>query len=584
MSKKKAFSGSTMTLKDFHGGSIPSDLPLPSAPGVIVRPSDRSGFDRQGGWGNRQDHHRLRPGSSGSTRNFDEKTPFFSHNTHIGRNFDEDERKPLDGVSAPRRTFSDESIQAPVTRVETRVSSRQVATGGGSHFPGSSTGSHGLRYNEPSHPGLNPPNSVGGSYPNAWTARKEAAAGVAVNEPVHSVWIGGSVPVSKFAQASALEKVSSGMWQTKLASLNQMESENVGHSEMPSGTMRGNEYYDASSARHAERSLTVEDGSRGYERVRSPVYPEEKDRGLVNYNDGVKMAPSIGSDLQQALAPEVSERPKLKLLPRTKPSENLEPPAVDRQVYQPQLHIESACVDSVSELHGNVAHSRPGSAGPESGNRAGERPKLNLKPRTQPIEQLEGISESERKALFGGARPRELVLKERGIDDLSVTEHDLGQPQNRVKFDASKTQTISAHATSIRYGGKVENPPLDHRIGKTNERRDDRVDVERGDAQRRNWRNDNRRNIRENEKPQQQGRPPSPETWRKLAEPPKQDPQGLRFGKAASALELAQAFSKSVSDPKAADRVSGQRGLPGRTQIPFSRLTGPSPRPQINGY
>lgn len=30
MAKKKA----TMTLKDFHGGSIPSDLPLPSAPGV----------------------------------------------------------------------------------------------------------------------------------------------------------------------------------------------------------------------------------------------------------------------------------------------------------------------------------------------------------------------------------------------------------------------------------------------------------------------------------------------------------------------------------------------------------------------
>ena len=36
MSKKKAFSGSTMTLKDFHGGSIPSDLPLPSAPGAYV--------------------------------------------------------------------------------------------------------------------------------------------------------------------------------------------------------------------------------------------------------------------------------------------------------------------------------------------------------------------------------------------------------------------------------------------------------------------------------------------------------------------------------------------------------------------
>jgi|UniRef100_A0A453BC36 hypothetical protein len=32
MSKKKAVT--TMTLKDFHGGSIPSELPLPSAPGV----------------------------------------------------------------------------------------------------------------------------------------------------------------------------------------------------------------------------------------------------------------------------------------------------------------------------------------------------------------------------------------------------------------------------------------------------------------------------------------------------------------------------------------------------------------------
>lgn len=35
MSKKKV-SGNTMTLKDFHGGSIPTDLPLPSAPGVYV--------------------------------------------------------------------------------------------------------------------------------------------------------------------------------------------------------------------------------------------------------------------------------------------------------------------------------------------------------------------------------------------------------------------------------------------------------------------------------------------------------------------------------------------------------------------
>ena len=76
----------------------------------VVRPSDRSGFDRHTSWGNptgRPDY-RSRPNSSPATRNFDDKTPFLAHTVHIGRNFDEDERKPLDGVSAPRRTVSDE--------------------------------------------------------------------------------------------------------------------------------------------------------------------------------------------------------------------------------------------------------------------------------------------------------------------------------------------------------------------------------------------------------------------------------------------------------------------------------------------
>lgn len=115
MSKKKAFSGNTMTLKDFHGGSIPTDLPLPSAPGVIVRPSDRSGYDRGTSWGNAMGRpdHRARPNSSPATRHFDNKTPFLTSSVHIGRNFDEDERTPLDGVSAPRRTISDESFWAP---------------------------------------------------------------------------------------------------------------------------------------------------------------------------------------------------------------------------------------------------------------------------------------------------------------------------------------------------------------------------------------------------------------------------------------------------------------------------------------
>ncbi|ONK74757.1 uncharacterized protein A4U43_C03F9840 [Asparagus officinalis] len=63
MSKKKSFSGSTMTLKDFHGGSIPSDLALPSAPGVSARPPVSVGPSRR--WGRVATHHRPRPGSAG---------------------------------------------------------------------------------------------------------------------------------------------------------------------------------------------------------------------------------------------------------------------------------------------------------------------------------------------------------------------------------------------------------------------------------------------------------------------------------------------------------------------------------------
>lgn len=136
----------------------------------------------------------------------------------------------------------------------------------------------------------------------------------------------------------------------------------------------------------------------------------------------------------------------------------------------------------------------------------------------------------------------------------------------------------------VRYNGKAENAPPDHRIAKNIDRRDHRGDVEKSDLQRKNWRSENRRSSRDLEKHQPPAvRAPSPETWRKPVEQPS-SPTGIRYRKAASAVELAQAFSKSVSDPKTADRLSGQRGLPGRGQIPFSRLTVPQSRPQINGY
>lgn len=104
MSKKKAFSGSTMTLKDFHGGSIPSPLQLPSAPGMTM---ERSGHDRpnSGGWmgsslnrgygGERGGF--LKQGSANGARSFEDKALYFPNPANIGRNYDEDERKPVDG-------------------------------------------------------------------------------------------------------------------------------------------------------------------------------------------------------------------------------------------------------------------------------------------------------------------------------------------------------------------------------------------------------------------------------------------------------------------------------------------------------
>lgn len=108
MSKKK-LQRAVMTLKDFHGGSIPSDLPLPSAPGMSV---ERSSFDRQGsgarmspvgrgysGGSERSSMNQNRQGlGSSGVRALEDKASLFPNPANIGRNYDEDERsKPVDG-------------------------------------------------------------------------------------------------------------------------------------------------------------------------------------------------------------------------------------------------------------------------------------------------------------------------------------------------------------------------------------------------------------------------------------------------------------------------------------------------------
>ncbi|XP_057764714.1 uncharacterized protein LOC130985657 [Salvia miltiorrhiza] len=629
MSKKKA----TMTLKDFHGGSIPSDLPLPSAPGVTVRPVDRGGFDRQMSWGNSagRSEHRLRPASAGSARTLDEKSPFLSHSSHIGLNFDEDERKPLDGVSGPRRTVADESFRAQPSRMAehktdnttpgARVGSSpsipvsQLSTGStGGSYAGRVVEVQNSKFNNQtlsgsrsygsSYPvvGGNAGQAVAGSHPNAWGIRKEASS---MKEPASAAW---SAPdaETKLAHASALEKVSSGRWSSK-QQINPRKDAAVHGLHETDGKFEYNssnayirktynrldvaadsDYQDIGLVMHAERSLTFGDGihsgvkevPQAYERTKSAIRMDSYEKNAAATANGFLSVQSslkpVGAEFQSTLSSESSERPKLKLLPRSKPLENIESPSEHKQRYEQtsdNLHMED-----IHEVKNAIV-----------GDRAPERPKLNLKPRSQTHEQLEGNTEVKRGTVFGEARPRELVLKARGVeDDLNNYE---GQPVLRVKEVSPKSDTFT-HGSSARYSEKSEGIPTDQRMGKYSNRRENQLDVERSDSHRRNrqneiWRNNKDAEKHRNQQPKQlQDRAPSPETWRKPIEHGKPAPTDapIRYGKAASAVELAQAFSKSVSDPTAADRLSGPRGIPGRNQMPFSRLTGPTPRPQINGY
>lgn len=296
----------------------------------IIRPSDRSGFDRQipaSAWGNpigRPDH-RLRPGSSGATRSFDEKAAFLSHPPHIGRNFDEDERKPFDGgvAAVSRRSVreDDGGVRPPSmgrSDPNPKPDSGKVAS---LAWSGSAPASQppvavvrGVAAANSQIPGGN---GGAGSAPNAWGMRRE------VVEPAPSLTLTGPSAVSKFAQASALEKISSGRWQSKpaLASVNHHvpDVEVISYSESEAGDVRfgcGDQFcgieYDGTRGRFGEG------GGRDFS------------DGSVFYSDGIR-PPSTegklgGSQLQSQLqAPlEASERPKLRLLPRSKPLESPE--------------------------------------------------------------------------------------------------------------------------------------------------------------------------------------------------------------------------------------------------------------------
>ncbi|WOL07646.1 hypothetical protein Cni_G16391 [Canna indica] len=602
MSKKK--SSLTMTLKDFHGGSIPSQLSLPSAPAssnASARPPDRPGA-----WGTataaatgRSDlhHHHLlrpRPGSAGaaSTRSLDDRPPvFLSHSTHIGRHFDEDERKPFDASSAPRRAPAPENaVRSPPPRSDSKrplsspvVPSPIILPAPVSAFP--------------------PPSTNLGPAPSAWGPRKEVGIdpqSLLPAQPAPTVW-----SASRLAQASAVEKVTSGRWQLRppeVEIIRSQESEELDRRFVE--TVRVVDGIDSNHERDKPRSVsypvTYAEGKERtllvsyMDRARSPVYPDMKEKNAAGFlNESVRPTSGEGkfdgTKLYQQVAVEVSERPKLKLLPRKK---TLESPDIqtwdlnDKQVYHAPASLVQ--VQNVHEMHGITNPPKLGSAGIDEGNQIVERPKLNLKPRTQPIDQSDGNADRERQSVFGGARPREQVLKERGID-IAPNDLDLTMLPNRTRNDLPRTDSKMEPNAIHHPGEKSERTLVGQGTGKDLERKAYRPDMEKLDMQRSSWRNDNRKNARENGKPLE---PPRADTdnWRKPVEQPKPDNPTPRIGKAASALELAQAFSKSVSDDKPENHFTSQRSIPGQTQLPFSRLTdtrelysGPAHR-QINGY
>ncbi|KAG7596674.1 hypothetical protein ISN44_As06g011050 [Arabidopsis suecica] len=578
MSKKKS---AAMTLKDFHGGSIPSDLPLPSAPGVTPKViPDRPVFDRAP-WGNSigRPDQRARPSSSHAIRNLDDKSLFLPHNVNIGRNFSEDERKPLDGHSAPRRVVSDDVFRFANNRLEMKADS--VLAGRHSGWAAGPL----------THSGTgNIENSVSGNYSNVWNGRKEVS--VANNEPGQSPWTK-QPAVSNLVHTSALDQVSSGGWQSKLLVPSQMGFDVVKLSEIDTRVYKTNSPVISQGVEphgtHVERALIAEDGiqrgkklSREYEKIPGATYVDAKEAKIVaNTND--KPHPKYSDvkpagHLVQPTAPsEVVERPKLNLLPRTKPLESVEKPVNDEKLE----NSASVLIQRENATQKSFNNSKSGLSTDEIPNQPAERPKLNLKPVAQLLEQPEVKTEKDRSAVFGGARPRELVLKERGIDE--PEHHKLDQPTDRMVL--KPIERVPEHASQ-----RPVSSPRDMRTRKFDQKDGRNVsDIARSETQRRNWRENENKSARQQQQTQEKTRHPSPETWRKPVPQKLDSPNGtgIRHGKAASALELAQAYSP-FSDPKSGIGSSNSFNKSRNNQTqqqPFSRLVGSTTTGrQINGY
>lgn len=248
---------------------------------------------------------RTRPKSSGA-HDLDQKASLLSHPLPIGRHFDEDERKPLHGVSPPRQTINNEGMVRQSNVASARLydnpvsspslvnsSSSTLKKEGSNPFVmnshtrvvGDAHGaSNGIRS------GLNIGQRVN-NQTNAWGMRKEVTA---VEKTAKPPLLSGADASLKIAQASALEKVSSGMWQSK----------------KPSQLLPHLKY-------SRDHENNVSDDRVGDEVAEHGPHVGGKESPKMYMEEMHNKATGIES-LEAAAPPaETSERPKLKLLPRS---------------------------------------------------------------------------------------------------------------------------------------------------------------------------------------------------------------------------------------------------------------------------
>lgn len=347
---------------------------------------------------------------------------------------------------------------------------------------------------------------------------------------------------------------------------------------------------------------------------------------------------------------DVLVRPKLRLLPRTKPLDATSQTAILEvtenshsglmsKSYEHHSAVSSLPAEVSSEVVGNTTQPTVKASGAsdfEEENRFSERPKLNLKPRSLPVEQLEASNEKNRKSLFGGARPRELVLKERGIDDVVISGVDSAAVVNSAKGNTVNNKDAdpvddkdelnvdsSGSGNNIRQDDRVENLVFDRKVSnralerpdssRDPEKKDYWVDTEKQELQRNLRRNESWRNPhgKDNYKQERRQDLDKQDSWRKstdsaglnggpqrsisssLLENSSDVPGKYGHGRAASAVELAEVFSRSASHIVNGQRFSSQGSPIPKAAVPFSRLTdssvarefrSSSVQRRINGY